>query len=578
MTNETETQRRIHARIHGNAIERMGGFFDCSFEQAIAEILQNARRSGASQIEVRTSENGATVQDNGVGIADPQVLLSFGESGWKQTPGEKPQGFGFYALARYEPRVQSKTVNNDAWLVELKAEHFDADAGARVQPTEQMAGQHGTRVSIRNEMQGWNLAAIAEACRYLPTPVVLNGKPAEQGGYLDECVHVVEHDGVRIGVIRRERGMRRSGINFFGRLVNERRLPQVRTRGVTWETRVDVLEAGQFNLLLPNRERIGLTRYGTTLCERATRALYEAMAAQPTTDVDHTTWTQARRLGLSIAMPAPELQTWTPAISDESSAYENREEGELVDIDGSETLLFGPFDPGDEQIIARALGRTPDHGLKLRRIDSDRGGFQWYDQLRRVTGYRVEVKQNDTHRQWQRPGAEQSDWANERVDGIRMHLEITDPNTEETTLIEVNADVVMTNPELRSTPDMLGLKVLRTSNVTSEELQALIAKTCFRQHANEVDEDQRDAFESDAEDTATELLTDNDSTLCKAIERITETEIRTLLGSDRSVRIECNGEETRVVVDRKTEAGLKTTTSSTSDEAEKSEASAGAMV
>src|SRR3546814_11647618 len=52
----------------------------------LAELIQNARRAGASLLELTTSEhNGRTwlsVTDNGAGIEDPSVLLAFGGSGW----------------------------------------------------------------------------------------------------------------------------------------------------------------------------------------------------------------------------------------------------------------------------------------------------------------------------------------------------------------------------------------------------------------------------------------------------------------------------------------------------------------
>ena len=74
----------------------------------VSELLQNARRAGATHIEVDYDAGTQilVVQDNGGGLDDFQKLLSFHESGWDDATSaeERPFGVGFskclYAATR----------------------------------------------------------------------------------------------------------------------------------------------------------------------------------------------------------------------------------------------------------------------------------------------------------------------------------------------------------------------------------------------------------------------------------------------------------------------------------------------
>lgn len=83
----------------------------------VFELLQNARRAGATQITLRTApgKNGTVflvVEDNGAGLDCPSVLLNLATSGWDQEikDSDDPFGVGFlscvYAGSRV--RVQSR--------------------------------------------------------------------------------------------------------------------------------------------------------------------------------------------------------------------------------------------------------------------------------------------------------------------------------------------------------------------------------------------------------------------------------------------------------------------------------------
>ena len=74
----------------------------------VTELLQNARRAGATRIDIThdASAQRLCVADDGHGIADFQKLLTFNESGWDEATSdqERPFGIGFskclYAASR----------------------------------------------------------------------------------------------------------------------------------------------------------------------------------------------------------------------------------------------------------------------------------------------------------------------------------------------------------------------------------------------------------------------------------------------------------------------------------------------
>ena len=119
MTDPSHLPATIRARVHDGAIDRVTRFFDAGLAQAFTELIQNSRRSGATRVDVITEivsqdETSAairvTVSDDGAGIADPAVLLSFGESGWDQVTAQRedPAGMGVYALSKRGCTVSSR--------------------------------------------------------------------------------------------------------------------------------------------------------------------------------------------------------------------------------------------------------------------------------------------------------------------------------------------------------------------------------------------------------------------------------------------------------------------------------------
>lgn len=147
----------------------------------ISELLQNARRAGATHIEIRHDATSKVllVIDNGRGIDDFQKLLSFNESGWDASTcaEERPFGVGFskclYAASRCIVASGRQRVD------------FDTSAALAKSPMEVMQVDESDAISgTRIELHGVDLPDLApriEAlCLGFPVIVLFNGKALQR--------------------------------------------------------------------------------------------------------------------------------------------------------------------------------------------------------------------------------------------------------------------------------------------------------------------------------------------------------------------------------------------------------------
>ena len=164
--------RTIRARIHESAVKRVTRIYAATLADIFAETLQNSRRAGATRVNISVAapargpaddvpETGespltVTISDDGMGIADPAVLLSFGENGWDDdlVRREDAAGFGFASLARRNCAVSSRPRSMDgemapSWRVGLEPAHFLGEAEAEVHADECAPFPHGTAISFQ---------------------------------------------------------------------------------------------------------------------------------------------------------------------------------------------------------------------------------------------------------------------------------------------------------------------------------------------------------------------------------------------------------------------------------------------
>src|SRR5574338_561819 len=167
---------QIQLRINEEGLLRNQRYAFSDRYTLVSELLQNARRAGATHIEIHYDATAQvlTVQDDGCGLDDFQKLLSFHESGWNAATSveERPFGVGFskclYAATRCIVASKGQQVDFDTAAALARA-------SVEVVPTEKALS--GTRI----ELHGVDLPdlgnRIETLCLGFPVPVLFNGKP-----------------------------------------------------------------------------------------------------------------------------------------------------------------------------------------------------------------------------------------------------------------------------------------------------------------------------------------------------------------------------------------------------------------
>src|SRR5712692_9026948 len=182
------TVETITGKVNLAMLDKADRLFRNDDEGTLIEVLQNARRAGASTVEVSIEEikaNGAecriTVQDNGRGIENFQSLLTLGASDWSSSEvneKEDPAGMGFFAMCRSGVEVHSRHR-----YVNIAPSVFLGKSEARVETSNEFVGStriRFTRASTRAALVG----ALERVVEFYPLEVRLEGQPLPRHEFL----------------------------------------------------------------------------------------------------------------------------------------------------------------------------------------------------------------------------------------------------------------------------------------------------------------------------------------------------------------------------------------------------------
>ncbi|RYY05385.1 MAG: ATP-binding protein, partial [Alphaproteobacteria bacterium] len=278
----------IATSVAPETISKVGRLFNGSAHDVLNELLQNARRAGATNIVITTAGHPADqllhVVDDGSGIADPAAVVTLGRSGWSEETQarEDPAGMGVFSLAGRDVIIRSwSQPERQGWMA-----HIPAGAWASSRPiaisNDPIA--YGTAITVRIPHEwsdGLDEAVRQVACHY-PLPVTFNGEPVERSGWLDGAVRIEDWNGCRIGIYREE--LKVSGnprLNFHGVTI-ACNLPTIGEvgRGHLWNARVDILDCPAIQLVLPARKEAVQNEALGDLRSAVTAAIFRTIAAQ----------------------------------------------------------------------------------------------------------------------------------------------------------------------------------------------------------------------------------------------------------------------------------------------------------
>ena len=583
--------RTIRARIHDSAIRRVTRIYASTLSDVMTETLQNSRRADATQVRIAVGtladqssgepRFSVTIADDGSGIADPAVLLSFGENGWSDdlVRREDAAGFGFASLSRRGCTVASRPRSPDGhtlpgWRVDLAPEHFLGEAEAEVHADDSLPRTgsggapfpHGTSISFQATETAAAIRHAAEAAaRHYPLPVIFEGIPGtEPGGetnvvneqlerraFLDGAVHAEPWRGLAFGVFRnRNRGYNDPDLNFFG-LTLPVGLPTIETvHGGTWSVRTDIGDCPDLELVLPARKEAVENDFLKEMRSAARLAIYRAMAADPEPRPAFDDWKRAQDAGIDMAPPPAVLRPWRPGVAD---VDDWREPPKLAAA--ARDALVMNCDP--EPPEAQALWRAADcNGIASRLFEADRrlDGYDWYDGLDRVTGIETEIAIDDALQpleQFPMPeltGAPAAPLP-QRPRAIRINLAVTPARGPGRTL-DLPADLVFAGEAWSWVAEALPL-VTADSDLQPHQLAELL-RAGFFSPSDDADSDswetQRDRFDQEASHIAMRLLASDDEARIASIAEAVRRELFWLVPRDRPVEISIRRPEVRVTL------------------------------
>ena len=564
--------RTIRARIHESAVKRVTRIYAATAAEILAEILQNSRRAGATRVRIAVAAPAGrpdeiapatgdtpltvTISDDGGGIADPAVLLSFGENGWdgELVQREDAAGFGFASLARRNCAVSSRPRSPDGstmpgWRVDLAPEHFLAEAEAEVHPDDGAPFPHGTAISFEATESAAAIRNAAEnAARHYPLPVFYEESPSSQPGgeqldrraFLDGAVHAEPWHGLAFGVFRNRRsGYRDPDLNFFG-LTLTVGLPTVETvHGAAWTVLADIDDCPELELVLPARKEAVENEFLKAMRYAARLAIYRAMAASPDPRPAFEDWKRAREAGIDIATPPAVLRPWRPATA---HVDDWREPSKLAVPGHGALVMDADPEPPEAQAFFRAAERA---GMATSLFETDRrlAGYDWYDGLDRVAGIAAHIAIGGQGYPLEEfPLPERTGHAAvalpPRPETIRMDLAVR-PLRGPVRRFELPADLVFAGEAWSWLDDAVPL-VTAESALQPHQLADLL-RAGFFSPSDDADADsyetQRDRFEEDALHMATRLLLSDDEACRQSIAEAVRRELMWFCPQGRTVEI-----------------------------------------
>ena len=424
------TLQTITGKVNLAMLDKADRLFRNDDEGTLIEVLQNARRAGASTVEVFIEEikaNGAecriTVQDNGRGIENFQSLLTLGASNWSADTQEQedPAGMGFFALCRSGVEVHSgRCCVNIAPSVFLGREEAQVESSDEFIPGTRV---RFTRKSTRDALRG----ALERVGEFYPLEVRLDGEPLPRHEFLEGALYRELIDGIEVGFStaftwRHSPPWHDLNWNFYGARVHHAfdQFTGVLGRNkdgppATVYARFNVLETGRVKLQLPDRRGIIEDEAFSEFQRKARAAAYRFFQTQEQHVLPFRNWKEAQELGVELPEAATLLTSWhaTP-LDDNLDPVFGRSEQRL--LSGLSNVILVDRDLPNAHTLEGALhcGASLEPSVVLYQEQNQYDGYSWYDRLPRIVDTAVFV--DGTHYDERQSGTARPE---------RMEIEVT---------------------------------------------------------------------------------------------------------------------------------------------------------
>ncbi len=393
-----KTPALIRGTVDVGILQKADRLFRNDDKGTFIEILQNARRAGATRVNVTLEEIPeepiycvVTVEDNGIGIESFQNLVTLGRSGWDQgtQDTEDPAGMGFFSLCQSGVEVTSL-----GKIVTLSREVFLGNADAEVKDHAYIAG---TRLRFTRPSTRLGLSAVlASVAKFCPLEVFVNGEILPQHDFLEGSIYREEIDGIEVGYATKfEHNFTRyrdDNWNFYGALIHESfsNVAGILTddhKGppLALHARFNVRETGRIKLQLPDRRSVIESEFLVEFKRKATAAAYRCFERQAQHALPYRNWKEALQLGIQLTESACLLTTWSVSARDHDMeplfGY-----GETKIVSALDKALLVRSGLTNDFTFQAALNSGAKLDFVLYEETSEYRGYSWYDRLPRLTG------------------------------------------------------------------------------------------------------------------------------------------------------------------------------------------------
>ena len=561
---------QIQAKLGTKIVDKMSLFFDATLEETLIELIQNARRSKATRIDIRASPTRLSVEDDGQGIEKPERLLEFGRSGWTSPAvrAEKPAGMGLYSLAQHGATIHSRPhpkrdgAVRTGWTTTLRPAHFEGKHKAAVYEDPKAPTPHGTRIVLNaNRIRPDEI--LHRIGRHVPIPIHLNGEAIEQKPFLDEEreTYIEEWNGLRLILYKEPRGFYEDlaqRIDFHGLVIKDDTLPGAQTPKNSWWINVQVVGESGLELTLPTRAKVVRNSFHREMILRAYRTMYQGIAAlSPDEPVSHAMWAAAKNdYGVQLCGRPQQLAAWQPSTADDLGYWYPRKRGANVDIDERTVIMYAPASTGEQQSLYRALNRMKEPPWQLVEHEGECEGFDWYENLPRLLEMHARITDNGVTNIIDLSGQEPEwDQRNRRVDRIELVLLIGKirEKRQRGRTVTIETDLTMAQVDSAYELTCASINVTRNSTIENDELMQLIGKAGFRTYpGGDIDQSYsviHKGFVKAAAYAATILLTSREAATRARLQSIAAAEMCHYLQNDEraTLTITAQGVETVVL-------------------------------
>jgi len=299
----------IKACVSERLLQKASRLFTGTLDGRVIEILQNARRAGATEVRISNKEEIVTVQDSGSGIDDFQKLLDLGGSGWDEQleAGEDPAGVGLFSLAPRKVTIISGSkqtiIDEDGWT------------GKPVEVTETTETVNGTVLKFRDE-KPWNMELVEKHAVFAGIKVIVDGKYCHQMPFCSSESAHYENPGCRIEVTDEISKYHRDWtstwyhgrvlVNFHGQVVQIDGWPGKNRSGLT--ILVDITDQTDIRLMLPARTRLVENQAFEQLKAAIELEYYKYFQKQKTHCLYYEEYLRAKQLGIELPEAEPQYR------------------------------------------------------------------------------------------------------------------------------------------------------------------------------------------------------------------------------------------------------------------------------